>query len=289
MNTARSVRVLAGYDGSLPSGAALDAAAVLLPSAQAWIAHFWTAPFADEAVRRQLRPRVTGRDELVAAIEREGAEEGERIAGTGCVLARAAGWAPEPVIERVYGGIGFAIAELAEKKAADVVVVGSRGLGGARAVLGSVSDVVAHYTPRPVLVIPYPLISDDRADLAAGPVLVGWDGSPGAQRAVRAAETLFAGRPVMLAAVTDEPVAPPAGHELERLPAKHRHFTPGRTVAEALAAHARRRHAAVIVVGSRGHDAPREILLGSTAMATLHHAHRPVLIVHDTTGDEPER
>lgn len=284
MDTTRAVRVLAGYDGSLPSGMALEAAAMLLPSAHAWVTHFWTAPFSDEAIRRQLRNRVTGRDELIAAIEREGAAEAQHIAATGCTLARTAGWAPEPLTERVYGGIGFAIAERAEKTNADVVVVGSRGLGGARAVLGSVSDIVAHYTPRPVLVVPHPLLSDERTDLAAGPVLVGWDGSPGARQALTAAEALFAGRPAVLAAVTDDPVDAPAAHELVRLPVKHRHLTPGRAVAEALAAEAHRRHAAIIVVGSRGHHAPREILLGSTAMATLHHAHRPVLVVHHPTG-----
>jgi nucleotide-binding universal stress UspA family protein len=37
----------------------------------------------------------------------------------------------------------------------------------------------------------------------------------------------------------------------------------------------------VIVVGSRGRSARREILLGSVAMATLHRAHRPVLVVPD--------
>ncbi|MCU7729408.1 universal stress protein [Actinoplanes sp. KI2] len=282
MDDTRAVRVLAGYDGSLPAGAAIDAGAMLLPSGRAWIITCWTAPFADEALRRHLRDRQTGLHELDAAIEREGAADAEHVAAMGVTLARAAGWACEPVIEQTYGGVGYAIADLAEKLDADVVVVGSRGLGGAPAVLGSVSDVVAHSTPRPVLVVPHPLLTDERADLTGGPVLVGWDGSPGAQLALDAAQKLFAGRPTILAAVTDDAVAPPtAAHEFLRLHAHGGHLTPGRAVAEALASAARRRHAAVVVVGSRGHSAPREILLGSAAMATLHHAHRPVLVVHD--------
>ncbi|KUL25617.1 universal stress protein [Actinoplanes awajinensis subsp. mycoplanecinus] len=279
----RDVRVLAGYDGSLSAAAAIEAGAVLLPSARVWIAFCWTPPFANEAIRRRLRIRETGLNDLVAAIEREGAAEAGRITATGVILARVAGWTPEPLIDRSYGGEGFAIGVLAEKVDADVVVVGSRGLSGASAVLGSVSDVVAHYAPRPVLVVPYPLLTTESADLATGPVLVGWDGSAGALLALETARKLFRGRPVVVATVSDNAVDPPAApSEFLRLPARGDHVTPGRAVADALALAACQRRAAVVVVGSRGHSAAREILLGSVAMATLHHAHRPVLVVrHD--------
>jgi nucleotide-binding universal stress UspA family protein len=52
-----------------------------------------------------------------------------------------------------------------------------------------------------------------------------------------------------------------------------------RAVAAALADYAAERGAAVIVVGSRGRSASRELLLGSVAKALLHHARRPVLVV----------
>ncbi|WP_430699193.1 universal stress protein [Modestobacter italicus] len=39
------------------------------------------------------------------------------------------------------------------------------------------------------------------------------------------------------------------------------------------------RGAAVLVVGSRGRSASRELLLGSVVRAVLHTAHRPVLVV----------
>jgi nucleotide-binding universal stress UspA family protein len=35
----------------------------------------------------------------------------------------------------------------------------------------------------------------------------------------------------------------------------------------------------MIVVGSRGRSTVRETLLGSVARSTLHHAHRPVMVV----------
>jgi nucleotide-binding universal stress UspA family protein len=34
-----------------------------------------------------------------------------------------------------------------------------------------------------------------------------------------------------------------------------------------------------VAVGSRGQSVVEEIMLGSTAMATLHNAHRPVIVV----------
>ncbi len=83
--------------------------------------------------------------------------------------------------------------QLAEEHDPDLVLVGSRGLGGARAVLGSVSDMVVRYTPRPVLVAPHPLLMAEYAALAAGPVLLDWDGSAGAEAALATARNLFPG------------------------------------------------------------------------------------------------
>ncbi|MDT4993593.1 MAG: hypothetical protein QOH97_3485 [Actinoplanes sp.] len=51
---------------------------------------------------------------------------------------------------RSYGGEGLQFTEIAEKLDADLVLMGSRGLSGGKAMLGSVSDMVVHYTPRPV-------------------------------------------------------------------------------------------------------------------------------------------
>jgi nucleotide-binding universal stress UspA family protein len=56
------------------------------------------------------------------------------------------------------------------------------------------------------------------------------------------------------------------------------HGPTGRAVAGALAKCARDRGAAVVVVGSRGRSAVEEIVLGSVAIATVHHAYRPVLV-----------
>ncbi|BCJ34048.1 universal stress protein [Actinocatenispora thailandica] len=278
------VRVLLGYDGSPAAGAAIEAAALLFPHGQARIAHLWTPMYADDSLRHRL---WTGRghvDEFVAAIEYEGEREARQIAAMGVTLARAAGWEAEPLVARSLGGDGVHLAELAETPAADLIVVGARGLAGARAVLGSVSDMVVHYATRPVLVVPYPLLEAEHAALAAGPVVVGFDGSTGSGHALRIAHELLPGRELLRATVDDGEVpaqapAPPIPEELVTRLHLRRHGSSARDTAAALASCASSADAALVVVGSRGRSAVREILLGSVAVATLHHAHRPVLVV----------
>lgn len=280
MRETSAERIMVGYDGSVAAGSAIAAAAALLPAAHAWITYLWVPPFASDALRRRLWRGARGTDEFVTAVEREGAAEADRLAAMGVSLARAAGWSAEPLVERSYGGEGLQLAELADKLGPDLIVLGSRGLGGARAVLGSVSDMAVHYAPRPVLVLPYPLLTTDWAALADGPVLVGWDGSAGAQRAVGAAEELFGARRIVIVAVHDgTPPPAPADHRMVVVERADGHLAGGRAVAEALGEQAAEQRAAAVVVGSRGRTALREILLGSVAMATLHHTPRPVLVV----------
>jgi nucleotide-binding universal stress UspA family protein len=62
---------------------------------------------------------------------------------------------PDPRVEAavVEGSAAAAVLEAADK--ADLVVVGSRGLGGFRGLLlGSVSQQVAQHAPCPVVVVP---------------------------------------------------------------------------------------------------------------------------------------
>ena len=283
------IRALIGYDGSPAASAAINLGAHLFPQAHAWIAHLWTPPFASTGLRHRLW-RGTGQvNQFVEQVEREGERQAQRTAAMGVTLATAAGWDAEPLLARGYAGEGLGIAELAEKMDADLVLVGSRGLGGALAVLGSVSDMVVHYTPRPVLVVPHPLLTDEYEALDDGPVLIGYNGSAGVQTAAATAARLFPTRSLQLATVADGEIdgeipenltatPHPAGIAMTRLHLRSGHGPHGRAVAAALAGHARQRAAAVLVVGSRGRTGLREILLGSVAMATLHTAYRPVLV-----------
>lgn len=281
-----SVRVVMGYDGSPEANAAIDAGALLFPGAQAQITYLWVPPFASDKVRRRLRARARDLDDLVALIEREGEREAQRLVSTGVTLARTAGWQAEPLLKRTWGGEGWRIAQIAGEVDADVVLVGSRGLGGTQALLGSVSDVVVHYCSRPMVVVPHPMLSGEHAALSEGPLVVGWDGSAGAQKACSAAMKLFPERDVLLVSVDGDPdaVAPrdPDGtgrREVRHVDVHRGHGLPARGIANALMAEASDRDAAAIVVGSRGPSAMREIFLGSVTMATLHHAERPVVVV----------
>ena len=160
--------VLVGYDGSPDAANALEIGARLLPGFAAHVVHVWAPPFASGELRRRLLRTAASLDELAALLEREGEAEAERIAADGVALAHAAGWEAEPLAHRGYGDAGLELARLAEKLRPAAVVVGSRGLSGARAVLGSVSDMVAHYSPAPVLIVPHPLLAEEREAAAVG-------------------------------------------------------------------------------------------------------------------------
>jgi len=78
MTEAPTVRVVVGYDGSLAASAAIEIGASLLARAHAWIGLLWTPPFASEALRRRLWRGTAAVNELVDAVEREGAAEANR-------------------------------------------------------------------------------------------------------------------------------------------------------------------------------------------------------------------
>ncbi|MGZ8818937.1 MAG: universal stress protein [Mycobacterium sp.] len=277
---------IVGYDGSPGSSGAIDAGALLFPGAHGWITYLWVPPFASDKVRRRLREIAGDVNELIEMVEHEGEREAQRVVAMGVTLARAAGWDAEPLLKQTWGGEGLRIAQAAEEVQADLVLVGSRGLGGTQAVLGSVSDMVVHYCPQPVVVVPHPMLAAEYAALADGPVVVGWDGSAGAETAFAAAKRLFPQRDMLLVSVDEGATAElPADSsvtgagEVVRLNVERGHGLHARAVSDALIASAGDRNAAVVIVGSRGRSAAREILLGSVAMGTLHHSHRPVMVV----------
>lgn len=83
------------------------------------------------------------------------------------------------------GGVADALARHAGRRGAALVVVGARGLGGARRLLlGSVTRKLVEYPSCPVVVVPR-AAPVPASDGAAWTILVGVDGSAGASRAVR--------------------------------------------------------------------------------------------------------
>ncbi len=285
MNTAERppLNILAGYDGSPSAANAIEVAARLAPSGSATVVYLWAPPFASTELRNRLVPQAGSLKQLIVLLEQEGGAEAERLVGNGVSLARAAGWEAKPLVQRSFGGDGYQFARLVEQHGGDLMVLGTRGLGGVRSLLGSISDVAVHVAAMPVLVVPHPLTINERAAASAGPVLVATDGSPGGQHAVQTAAALFPDREQLRVTIeatadADRGSTGAAQAGLTVLPTAGR---PGsaRATAGTLLEHAGEVGAAVVVVGSRGRSAGRELLLGSVAMAVLHHAHRPVLVV----------
>jgi len=176
---------------------------------------------------------------------------------------------------------------------ADMLVVGSRGVGGfAGLLLGSVSLQVAAHAPVPVTVVrgrwrPVP-------GHHPRPVVVGTDGSPGSQAALEFAVDEAALRDVPLVAVcalsdaagvfgTARAIEVDFSTRIAKVQADHPDMLITKRVEEGaprsalLAAAARGQ---LLVVGARGRGGLRDMRLGSVSLAVIHHAPCPVTVVH---------
>lgn len=178
---------------------------------------------------------------------------------------------------------------------ADLLVVGSRGLGGFKELLlGSVSSVVAERSVSPVAVV-------RDAERPTGPVVVGDDGSANGTRALRwaAEEARARDVPLDLVHAWSGGASPMFGLPLV-VPREHAERAAEHKLDEAMETvdltglvierHAmegtpagvlvdRSHSAGLVVVGSRGRGGLAAILLGSTSRHLLHHAAAPVVIV----------
>ncbi|GAB3484976.1 universal stress protein [Nocardiopsis coralliicola] len=190
-------------------------------------------------------------------------------------------------------------------RTADLVVVGSRGLGGVRAAfLGSVSLRVSAHGQCPVAVVPHGFGPEYRPHYRA---VVGVDGSPDSAEALRYALAEAARKSASVTVVRAWQVIPPpdpvmvemAGYAAERQAASSAAADATRAMVEearteatsgvevdvqvvedqpAHALIAASSGADMIIVGSRGHGGFAGLLLGSVSQTLLHHATVPVVI-----------
>lgn len=298
------------YDGSVDADAAIRAAARLLPAAEAVIVHVHDAII---ALERSALARIALPDSVIAAsahkYERAATEAAAAVAERGGTVAAEAGLEASTAVQ-VAPSAWRGICNAAEEQSADVVVCGSRGLGGlSRAYLGSTSSSLLHHSPCPLLVVPPP-----ERDLA-GPIVIGYDASDGARAAVRAAAQLFPGRAAVVVHVWASPVRRSlAGAALLAAPLKEVAEIAGdfddmfageaRDIADegaalgseqgldakalavesasdgwrGLAAAALSEQAALLVVGCRGRAALASTVLGSMSSGVVHNADLPVLV-----------
>lgn len=204
--------------------------------------------------------------------------------------------APEILVERRHDGV---MTELTEASgSADLIVIGSRGLGPVGgAVLGSVSRGLLHHARCPLVVAKDGVVRSTDRDL---PVLLGIDGSPSSEAAIGFAFAEASRRGVDLVALhawSDVALFPflgmdwhkfeDQGHEIlaERLAGWQEQY-PDVTVHRRIVCDKparwlidESRHAQLVVVGSRGRGGISGMLLGSVSTAVAESASAPVAVV----------
>src|SRR5688500_18225755 len=164
---------LVGYDGSETARAALAYAAQRVgPGGRIVVAHIVAPPTAfidtqyyDESLRR-------AREHGEASLR----EVEDLLGGVPAELQVAEGPPARTLVE------------LAGETGADEIVVGSRGFGAGRAILGSVAHALLHETDRPLVVLTRKAV-ERQATLPAAAAdapakVVGYDGSPTARVAL---------------------------------------------------------------------------------------------------------
>lgn len=294
--TASNRPILIGFDGSAEAEYAIDVAAGLLEPTSAVVLNVAPPLTVGESFVSVGLP-VSG----AAAFGGLNKADALRCAEAGARLAQAAGLQADA---RVCAAAPTweGIVQAADEVDAAVIVLGSRERpGAAELVERNVSHDVAQHARRPLLTVP----QHARRRVAQGPILIGYDGSEHARRAIEAAHALVRGRE---AVVLD--IAPPrisVGYSAMPSDAPwvdEADPTPldagaqaGVDFAQQLGFHAVARTAAapttwqavtdvadevdasVIVVGSRGLKGAREVFEHSVSHDIATHARRPVLVV----------
>ncbi|WP_433229767.1 universal stress protein [Actinomadura formosensis] len=288
--------ILAGFDGSPAGERALRwaAAEASLRRVPLRVCHAWNWPY-------PLRPQ----DGDALAIARG---MGAMALGDGVRLAREAvpGLDVRPLL--VKGTPPGAL--LAAAADAALIVIGARGSGGFDGLpLGSTALHVPAHADRPVVVVP----AHERADGARRRIVVGVDGSPASEAALRFAlhEARLREAVVTTVCAWWDPAAVPGPDHLpftdpgtvkERAKARfadavapcladfpevevEQRFVMERAqnVLADLA-----RDAILLVVGDRGIGVSPSTLLGAVTRAVLHDARGPVAVVHERDPEVKE-
>jgi nucleotide-binding universal stress UspA family protein len=299
--------VLLCYDGSETAATVIAVAARLLRSREAVLCHAWSGPsravFHTDPV--DLPGALMEAAEELDVLDREAAEA---LTATGVRLAAEAGFRVEPFAVRERRRTWRTLLEAADRHDASVVVTGAHGLSGlGRFVLGSVSTAVLNYSKRPVLVVPAAAApGNDR-----GPLLLCYDGSESATRAIRAAGALCSPRSAVVANlweswVTAAPVLAGVARPVNAMTDELNEIATG--LSQAIAAEgvrlaaeagfdaqplsvcsagslwrslldvADRHDAEALVLGTRGLTGLSRAL-GGVSNGVVHHSRRPVLVV----------
>ncbi|WP_159944279.1 MULTISPECIES: universal stress protein [unclassified Nocardiopsis] len=274
----------------------------------------------EEAARRVTQLRIVhglGMPVVIGAYgpPARGAVEDLREAGHDLLTAAAAyvhRARPEVDVATVLAPEDAPAVLLNEARHEDVIVVGSRGLGGIRAImLGSVSVRASSHAPCPVVVVP----ALEKPPPRRGRVVVGVDGSDSSRRALRFAlhEALVGGSEVVVVNSWQVPLPADTGalaedgrepHEetfdrqSEEVVAglladvvddrtEHLEISAVRTQADPVDALLEAaREADLLVVGSRGRGGVRGLVMGSVSQGVLQRSPVPVAVLPPHAEDE---
>jgi len=307
---AAAAQLVIAYDGSPSAINAVRVADALFAGARAAIVTVPSAPpsSAFGASRFLVNVPSGTLEQALEEIVAEVTEEARGVAEEGVKRAAALD-AAALVTQPPHGPTWEALLAAAGEAGADVLVCGARDRGEfARTVLGSTSTSLLHHAKLPVVVVP------DDAEPSDGPVLIAYDGSEAADRAIDVAGRLLPGRAAVVVhvyvsqyrdsravrviaqgevgeivkaldqALTDEATEiTTRGVERARaagLDAQGETIQADKGVWRTITALARDRHAALVVTGSRGLGGARSVLLGSVSSGLVHNAEVPVLVAH---------
>jgi len=148
--------VLIAFDGSGPARQAMTDAAKLLAAHKTIVVTVWEANLAymTAVAPPDLTMTPVVEPDAMFNVQEGLREHAERVAQEGAELARSFGLDAEPLAVSDDGDVAHTLVNLAHKRGASAIVVGSRGLSGIRARLeGSTSKGVLKRAPCPVLVV----------------------------------------------------------------------------------------------------------------------------------------
>ena len=143
--------VLLCYDGSDSAKHAIEIAGELLDPQTALVFHFWDSWVAEAPALAALSKAVEG---MAAELDEIADGQSSKLTADGVELAEQSGFDATGLSKRAVGPGWMAVRDAANQHACSAIVIGSRGLTGVSAALGSVSNGVVHNSRRPVLVVP---------------------------------------------------------------------------------------------------------------------------------------
>jgi nucleotide-binding universal stress UspA family protein len=158
--------ILVSYDGSDDARAAIDRVAQLMPGAEATVLTIWEK-FMDTVTRSGAMGIGVGYGGMYSDTQKvDDVSEQSALenATEGTKRATAAGLVARPKIATRQYGVADTVLAVAGELDADLIVLGTRGLGGVKSfLLGSVSHAVVQHADRAVLVVPSAGLAEKRS------------------------------------------------------------------------------------------------------------------------------